>query len=91
VADEAASQRHLIGLGRELACSNPEHGRGDLTEKGRNDRRGADALDQNRAHVLTDLQQFGFVFLVGRGQHAGQSFEERAGENAGEGVRLRAE
>jgi len=74
-----------------LACSNPEHGRGDLTEKSWNDGCCADALDQNRTHVLTDLQQCGFVFLVGRGQHAGQALEERTGENAGEGVRLRAE
>jgi hypothetical protein len=41
--------------------------------------------------VPSHLQQRGFVSRVRRGQHAGQSFEERAGEDAREGVRLRAE
>jgi hypothetical protein len=87
VADEPASERRLIALSGEPARRNGEHGGGHLAEEGRYDRRSANALDQNRADILTHLQQGGFVSCARRGQHAGQSFEEPTGEDAREGVR----
>src|SRR5262249_35079334 len=91
VADKPASQRRFIALSGELGGGDTEHAGGHLAEKGRYDGRGANTLDQNRTHILADLQQRGLVSRLRGGQHAGQSFEKRAGKNAREGVRLRAE
>src|SRR5262249_42180893 len=62
-----------------------------LAEKGGNNRRTADAFDQNHSDILADFPQRGLVLRILHGEHAGQSFEERAGEDAREGVRLRTE